>query len=151
MADPTPSTDRNIEHHRGSCHCGKVRFEVDLDASRGASRCNCTVCTKIAATGAIVKPDALHVLTDEAELGRYVWGHQISTRFFCKACGVHCFARGHLAELGGDYASINLNCLDDVDPNLLPLVHWDGRHDNWAAGPRKEPWPIFRDSGRDAR
>ena len=26
--------------HRGSCHCGKVRFEVALDLSAKASRCN---------------------------------------------------------------------------------------------------------------
>jgi hypothetical protein len=57
-------------------------------------------------------------------------------------CGVHCFGRGHLVELGGDYVSVNLNCLDDVDPNQLSVVYWDGRHNNWIAGQRPAPWPI---------
>jgi len=47
-----------------------------------------------------------------------------------------------MAEVGGDYVSVNLNCLDDIDPSALAIVHWDGRHNNWQAGPRPTPWPI---------
>jgi hypothetical protein len=129
--------------HKGSCHCGAVRFEVEIDPSAGASRCNCSICTKISPTGSMVKPDAFTLLSGEESLGQYAWGAKISTRFFCKQCGVHCFGRGHLAELGGDYVSVNMNCLDDIDPSTLKIVHWDGRHNNWHAGPRDTPWPIF--------
>jgi hypothetical protein len=127
--------------HVGSCHCQDVRFEVEVDATAG-SRCNCSICTKIAQLGAIVKPDALVVLSDPDKLGQYAWGGKVSTRFFCKRCGVHCFSRGHLAELGGDFAGVNLNCLDDVDPSTVEVTYWDGRHDNWQAGARTAPWPI---------
>ena len=41
-------------------------------------------------------------------------------RYFCKHCGIHCFGRGHLEVLGGDYVSINLNTLDDVDLGARP-------------------------------
>lgn len=128
--------------HPGSCHCGAVRFEVEIDPSTG-SRCNCSVCTKTSVLGGMVKPSAFTLLSGEEELGSYEWGGKISRRFFCKRCGVHGFGRGHLAELGGDYVSVNLNCLDDVDPREVKVVYWDGRHDNWEAGPRAEPWPIF--------
>jgi hypothetical protein len=37
---------------------------------------------------------------------------------------------------------VTLNCLDGVDPNAVAVQYWDGRHDNWAAGPRATPWPI---------
>ena len=30
--------------HRGGCHCGAVRFEVDAPADLEASDCNCSVC-----------------------------------------------------------------------------------------------------------
>jgi hypothetical protein len=128
--------------HVGSCHCGAVRFEVDADLSAGANRCKCSICTKLSVASGIVKPSAFSLLTDEAALGTYEWGYKTSRRFFCKTCGVHCFARGNIPELGGDYVSVSYNCLDDIDPSELVVGHWDGRHDNWQAGKRSAPWPI---------
>jgi hypothetical protein len=132
-----------LKTHTGSCHCGAVRFEVEADLGAGVSRCNCSICTKISPIGCIVKPAAFKLLSDKAKLGSYQWGHKVSTRFFCKECGVHCFGEGHLAEVGGDFVSINVNTLDGVELGELKLVYWDGRHDNWGAGPRDTPWPIL--------
>jgi hypothetical protein len=134
----TPAQQR----HAGSCHCGAVRFEVFLDERPGGSRCNCSICTKLGMTGAITKPAALTLIAGEESLNSYEWGGKISRRFFCRHCGVHCFARGNLVELGGAYVSVNLNAVDDLDVAELPIVHWDGRHNNWYAGPRPTPWPI---------
>jgi hypothetical protein len=131
---------------RGSCHCGAVKFEVEADPGQGASRCNCSVCTKLGALGSIVKPEAFMLLTPEAELGVYEWGAKISKRYFCKACATHCFGRGHLAEVGGDYVSFSYNAIDDFEVSDLAVVHWDGRHNNWQAGPRKAPFPILTES-----
>ena len=131
----------STKKHTGSCHCGAVKFEVEIDATNG-SRCNCTICTKLGIMGSSVKPDAFVLREGESSLTGYQWGHRVSTRYFCKQCGTSCFARGHLAELGGDFVSINMNALDDIDPSTVELVYWDGRHDNWHAGPRKAPWPI---------
>lgn len=130
------------EIHEGSCHCGAVRYRVRIDLTR-ATRCNCTICTKLATVGTHTKPDAFELVAGEAALGSYEWGHKVARRYFCKTCGVHCFGRGHLEVLGGDFVSVNLNTLDDIDPYQLALLHWDGRHDNWQAGPRPTPWPIF--------
>ena len=93
-------------------------------------------------TGASVKPEAFTVLAGQDHLSMYEWGGKIAQRYFCKTCGVHGFARGHLAELGGDYVSVNLNALDDVDTTSMNMIYWDGRHNNWHAGPRPTPWPI---------
>lgn len=127
--------------HHGSCHCGAVAYEVELDLT-SASRCNCSICTKTMWTGVICKPDAFRVVKGDADLSGYAWGHKVSTRYFCKHCGVQCFGKGHLDVLGGDFVSINANCLDTADAHALPLRHWDGRHDNWQAGQRPAPWPI---------
>src|SRR4051812_17774606 len=128
--------------HHGSCHCGDVQFDVTIDVGR-ANKCNCTVCTKIGPTSGIVKPDAFVLLSETGKLGVYEWGPKISKRFFCQRCGVHCFGRGYLEEVGGDYVSVNLNCLDAFDPADVPVIYWDGRHDNWQAGPRPTPWPVL--------
>ncbi len=139
-------TNATTKMLRGSCHCGGVKFEVEAEPARGASRCNCSVCTKLGALGSIVKPEAFRLVTPEAELGVYEWVAKISMRYFCKACGTHCFGRGHLAEVGGDYVSFSYNAIDDFEISDLAVVHWDGRHNNWQAGPGKTPFPILAPS-----
>lgn len=129
--------------HEGSCHCGRVKFTVELDASAPSGRCNCTVCTKTSMTTQIVKPNDFKLLAGEADLSTYEWGAKIGKRFFCKHCGVSCFGSGHLKEVGGDYVSVNMLCLDAIDPATLTLQYWDGRHNGWDKGPRDRAWPIF--------
>jgi len=129
--------------HTGGCHCGAVRFEVALGPEIRGSRCNCSICRKLAPTGCLLKPDALNLLAGDESLGDYEWGAHVSTRYFCKHCGVYCFGKGNIPELGGHFASVNLNCLDEFDVEAIEIVYWDGRHDNWMAGPRSKPWPLF--------
>lgn len=137
-----PAATSGVQRHHGSCHCGAVRFTVELNASHG-SQCNCSICTKTNYVGSIVKPAAFTLETPEDALGVYAWGAKISVRHFCKTCGVQCFARGHLAQLGGDYVSVNLVTLDGVELSALKVRHWDGRHNNWYAGMRDTPWPML--------
>lgn len=121
----------------GSCHCGKVRIEVDFDPSAGSGKCNCTICSKLRAWSTLGKPETVRLLSGAEHLSTYQWGGQISRRMFCKHCGVHVFARGHLPEVGGDFASVNLAVLD-LAPELLasiPVRYFDGLHDNWEHPP----------------
>ena len=44
------------------------------------------------------------------------------------------FSRGHLEVLGGDFVSVAVNCLDDIDPTelaALPVNYADGRNNAW--------------------
>jgi hypothetical protein len=142
--------DQNHETsgHIGSCHCGAVRFRAQIDLAKGGTRCNCSICTKLGITGALLKPAAFTLLAGRDSLATYQWGAKIGTRHFCKICGVFVYVAGHLAEVGGDFVTVSLNCLDEVDVDLLPVIYWDGRHDSWDAGPRPTPWPRFRLAAR---
>jgi hypothetical protein len=43
-----------------------------------------------------------------------------------------------LDVLGGDYVTINVSCLDDLDPAELaaaPVTYLDGRHNSWFSTP----------------
>lgn len=127
------------KRYKGSCHCGKVKYEVDIDLSTGTGRCNCTYCAKVRNWSVGVKPGAFTLLSGEDNLGDYNFRTDSTNHHhFCKTCGVRVFGRGYVKEIGGDYVSIPVTTLDGVEPRELieaPLRYMDGLHDNWFSTP----------------
>ncbi|WP_342379733.1 GFA family protein [Myxococcus stipitatus] len=142
MSDLAPKFSSSLKKYVGGCHCGAVRFEAEVDLNEAVNRCNCTVCTKMGGTTTQVPPPSFRVLKGQDSLGEYRVGDSRNYRNFCKHCGVQVFGGGFVEELGGDFRSINVGCLDDVDISLLTIQHWDGRNNNWQSGSRPQPWPV---------
>ena len=141
MSKTSSNNPGDLKHYVGSCHCGAVRFEADMDLSVPMSRCNCSICMKMGGTTTQVPPKSLHVLAGEEHLGDYRVGDSPNFRKFCKRCGVQCFGGGYVEALGGEFATVNVGCMDGVDVALHAVQHWDGYNNNWAAGARAQPWP----------
>ncbi|QFT66719.1 Glutathione-dependent formaldehyde-activating enzyme [Labrenzia sp. THAF35] len=122
------------ETYHGSCHCGAVAFEADIDLAKGTGKCNCSICMKTRNWNAIVSPDQFRLQKGADQLSEYRFGSDAVTYKFCPNCGVHVFSLGYLEAIGGDFVSVRVNCLDDAAPQQLadaPVRHADGRNDNW--------------------
>jgi len=124
--------------YTGSCHCGDVRFEVDLDLSRGTYRCNCSFCSKLRTWIAMLEPGSLRVLSGEEKLSDYQFGRRQIHHTFCSRCGIHPF--GWMTDPKGSERRyvVSLGCLDDISDQELadtPVTYTDGRNDDWQSPP----------------
>lgn len=123
--------------YRGSCHCGAVRFEADIDLALGTLRCNCSICSKARFWAAVVKPEHFHLLAGEGELTTYQFATRRDEHFFCRHCGIRPFGIGQSPRWGRFYG-VSVSCLDnasDAELAAAPIAFLDGRHDNWDLAP----------------
>ncbi|MBM9577606.1 GFA family protein [Leptospira sp. 201903070] len=128
----------SLKKYNGSCHCGKVKYEVDLDLSLGTSKCNCSFCSKVRNWSAMTKPEAFRLLSGKEDLGNYQFGTMSANHKFCKNCGVRSYTEGYIEEIGGAFISVSLSTLTDLEPAELieaPIWYADGLHNNWRSQP----------------
>jgi hypothetical protein len=111
--------------HRGGCHCGAVRYHVDVDLSKPVLQCNCSICSRTGTLLAFVPAQSFTLEQGEGSLTDYQFGRKRLHHLFCRVCGVRSFSRGEGPS--GPMVAINTRCLDDVDATALPVQHFDGK------------------------
>ncbi len=127
-----------MKTYHGSCHCGAVRFECELDLAKGTSKCNCSACAKYRFWKAIVMAGSFRLTQGADALSDYQFGGRIIHHRFCKHCGTKPFGHADVQELGGAFYAVNVACLDDATDEELaaaPVLYEDGRNDRWDAAP----------------
>jgi hypothetical protein len=108
----------------GGCHCGAVRFQVQISTFE-ALACNCSICAKKGFLHLIVSQDAFTLLSGQDELSEYRFGTGTARHLFCRRCGIHSFYRPRSHPDGYD---INVRCLDGDLLDRFHVTPFDGRH-----------------------
>jgi hypothetical protein len=126
-----------LKTYHGSCHCGAVRFEADLDLVQPTYRCNCSICRRTRFWPAVAREGAFRLTAGEGELTKYLFNTRKNEHYFCRHCGVRAFGIGTETPIGKMFG-VNLGCLEDVDDETLsrlPITYVDGRNDRWQSAP----------------
>lgn len=95
--------------HRGRCHCGAVRFEVDALARIAAIECNCSICRMTAFLHLIVPTTRFRLTRGEEMLSEYTFNSGVARHRFCRACGIKSF---YVPRSNPDGIDVNVRCLD---------------------------------------
>lgn len=109
----------------GGCHCGKVRYEVEMNLETVLS-CNCSICTKRGSLLAFAPEADFKLVSGEKDLSEYLWNKRAIHHLFCKTCGILSFSKATGPD-GKKMAAINVRCLDGIDLSLLKVQNYDGR------------------------
>ncbi|MGQ0800047.1 MAG: GFA family protein [Pseudomarimonas sp.] len=115
--------------HRGGCHCGRVRFELEAPARIEALDCNCSICAKSGFLHLIVAKTDFRLLNGESDLSEYRWGTGLARHLFCRHCGVKSF---YVPRSHPDGIDVNVRCLDSGSIAELVVTPFDGSGD-WDA------------------
>ena len=110
--------------HRGGCHCGRVRFEVDAPAHIEATDCNCSICRKSGFLHLLVSRDEFRLLQGEDSLTTYTFNTRVAKHFFCRYCGVKSY---YIPRSHPDGVSVNVHCLDPDTVAAINITAFDGR------------------------
>lgn len=108
--------------YQGSCHCGQVRFEADLELDH-VRVCDCSICRRRGALLHRVAEDQLRLITPLDELSVYTFHTHTARDYFCPRCGILPFRRPRTAP---EQWSINVRCLEGVDLDAIPVERLHG-------------------------
>jgi hypothetical protein len=112
----------------GACHCGAVRFTVDLPYGlSSARRCTCSICRMRGAIAVTAHLDGLKITQGGDKLATYRFNTKTAEHHFCSVCGIYTH---HKRRSNPNQLGVNVACLEGVSPfDFNEVVVHDGeRH-----------------------
>ncbi|HYF23368.1 MAG TPA: GFA family protein [Caulobacteraceae bacterium] len=113
------------QRHKGSCHCGAIRFTVET-ALEGVIECDCSHCWRKGFLLAFVPAEQFALESGEDALSEYRFNRHAIEHRFCKICGVQPFGRGTGPD-GAATVAVNVRTLEDVEPWSVEATRVNGR------------------------
>jgi hypothetical protein len=110
--------------YTGSCHCGRITFEVEGEIKE-VIECNCSHCSRKGYLLHFLPKEKLRITSPAATLNTYLFNKHVIEHKFCSKCGCAPFGFGK-AKDGSDAAMVNVRCLPDLDRSKLKITPYDG-------------------------
>lgn len=108
--------------HRGACHCGRVRIEVDAPARIEAIECNCSICRMTGFLHLIVPSSRFRLLQGAEYLTEYTFNTGVAKHRFCKVCGIKVF---YVPRSHPDGIDVNVRSLDPPTIESVSVSQFD--------------------------
>ncbi len=112
--------------HKGGCHCGRVRFDVEAPEDLEVNECNCSICRLTGYLHLIVRKENFTLLSGHDDTTNYQFNTRVAEHYFCTVCGVKSF---YVPRSNPEGYSVNARCLDSGTVKSLKVDTFDGR--NW--------------------
>ncbi|KAM0265702.1 hypothetical protein ACHAQJ_000136 [Trichoderma viride] len=145
MGDIPPGVEGG-QLYTGSCHCGAVTVALsckplDESSEERILECNCSICQRNAYVWLLPKPENVVLSGSEDAIGRYVLADGLTSKAFCRTCGVNMTSlRNPLPEKevlalseharqvywrGRAYSPVNARTLHGVDVGKLKTILYE--------------------------
>jgi len=111
-----------LRTHRGGCHCGRVRFEVDAPATLQVLDCNCSMCRMTGFLHLIAPALRFRLLSGADDLTEYRFNTGTARHLFCRHCGVKGF---YVPRSHPDGWSVNARCLEPDTIDAIEVTPFD--------------------------
>lgn len=123
----------SIVLHKGGCHCGKIKFEVQASEILECLRCNCSVCHKKQNIHFIVPKTKFRLLEGEDNLTTYTFNTHQAKHTFCRICGVQSF---YIPRSNPEGVGVMPHCIDGSTIKGIKIEDYDGK--NWEQSIKTE-------------
>lgn len=113
--------------HKGGCHCGKVRWQVQASAEVTVWECNCSNCAMRGNVHFIVPAHNFKLQEgSEVWLTLYTFGSHTAKHLFCKVCGITSYYK---PRSNPDGIAVTVGCVDAGTITRVTVNKFDGL--NW--------------------
>jgi hypothetical protein len=117
---------------KGSCHCGRTKFEVSQGPDT-VTQCTCSFCSKRGALWAYCTPAQFKLTTPKGADAVYRWQSKTVKHHFCPECGCTTFSESPDWSTGkpdfdNPRIGVNARIFDDFDLGAVPVTVIDGKN-----------------------
>lgn len=122
-----------------------------VDGRFGATRCNCTFCTKLSTTNlhlpGLEQDFTLQSPSSKDQVATYARGERFVERYFCSTCGAHCWMQGAYPHEGKmiPIFAVNLATVDQpqegFDLSQVRMQYFNMLQNDFASGLGDVPYP----------